>query len=188
MTTTVEPEVKWSQDQMVEVILNEPDDEAEKLSLLLELREDNRWFKRNRDLTYTPRTEEEIEQLEIQAQRIREREAQKERIQGWIQELEGPKNESEYWQEESRAKWLDQFEKILVQGHESPAWKEMAPLLGWGQVMSYSEERKLKSWLNQAGRNVNPTRLIVLRANGGNLFEKKDWLAVQDLSDQSLSG
>ena len=26
MTTTVEPEVKWSQDQMVEVILNEPDD------------------------------------------------------------------------------------------------------------------------------------------------------------------
>ncbi len=26
MTTTVEPEVKWSQDQMVEVTLNEPDD------------------------------------------------------------------------------------------------------------------------------------------------------------------
>ena len=25
MTTTVEPEVKWSQDQMVEVLLNEPD-------------------------------------------------------------------------------------------------------------------------------------------------------------------
>ena len=26
MTTTVEPEVKWSQDQMIEVTLNEPDD------------------------------------------------------------------------------------------------------------------------------------------------------------------
>ena len=26
MTTTTEPEVKWSQDQMVEVLLNEPDD------------------------------------------------------------------------------------------------------------------------------------------------------------------
>ncbi len=26
MTTTVEPEVNWSQDQMVEVLLNEPDD------------------------------------------------------------------------------------------------------------------------------------------------------------------
>ena len=26
MTTTVEPEVHWSQDQMIEVILNEPDD------------------------------------------------------------------------------------------------------------------------------------------------------------------
>ena len=26
MTTTVDPEVKWSQDQMVEVLLNEPDD------------------------------------------------------------------------------------------------------------------------------------------------------------------
>ena len=26
MTTTVEPEVRWSQDQMVEVLLNEPDD------------------------------------------------------------------------------------------------------------------------------------------------------------------
>ena len=26
MTTVVEPEVKWSQDQMVEVTLNEPDD------------------------------------------------------------------------------------------------------------------------------------------------------------------
>ena len=26
MTTTVEPEIKWSQDQMVEVLLNEPDD------------------------------------------------------------------------------------------------------------------------------------------------------------------
>ena len=26
MTTTVEPEVKWSQDQMVEVLLSEPDD------------------------------------------------------------------------------------------------------------------------------------------------------------------
>ena len=26
MTTTVEPEVSWSQDQMVEVLLNEPDD------------------------------------------------------------------------------------------------------------------------------------------------------------------
>ena len=61
--------------------LNDPDDAAEKLSLLLALREDNRWFKRNRDMTYTARTEEEIEQLEIQAQRIREREAQKERIQ-----------------------------------------------------------------------------------------------------------
>ena len=26
MTTTVEPTVQWSQDQMVEVLLNEPDD------------------------------------------------------------------------------------------------------------------------------------------------------------------
>ena len=26
MTTTVEPEVNWSQDQMVEIVLNEPDD------------------------------------------------------------------------------------------------------------------------------------------------------------------
>ena len=26
MTTTAEPEVKWSQDHMVEVTLNEPDD------------------------------------------------------------------------------------------------------------------------------------------------------------------
>jgi hypothetical protein len=26
MTTTVEPTVEWSQDQMVEIILNEPDD------------------------------------------------------------------------------------------------------------------------------------------------------------------
>ena len=26
MTTTVEPEVSWSQDQMVEVLLNAPDD------------------------------------------------------------------------------------------------------------------------------------------------------------------
>ena len=26
MTTTMEPTVQWSQDQMVEVLLNEPDD------------------------------------------------------------------------------------------------------------------------------------------------------------------
>ena len=71
----LEPGTSYTLDAIARDFLDEPEDECLKLSLMLSLRDDNRWFKRNRDLTYTPRNQEEIEQLEIQAQRVRKREA-----------------------------------------------------------------------------------------------------------------
>lgn len=182
----LEPGTSYTLDAIARDFLDEPEDECLKLSLMLSLRDDNRWFKRNRDLTYTPRNQEEIEQLEIQAQRVRKREALADQLQEWIQELEGPENDLERWKEESRSQWLEQLEQMLVQGHESPAWKELAPLLGWGQVMGYSEERRLKIWLKHAGRDVKPSRLIVLRAHGGHSFKNRNWMEVQDLVDPAF--
>ncbi len=152
-------------EEISEDFLDSTDDPLEMISLLLALREDSRWFKCNRNLSYTPRSPQELEQIDIQNAREQERTQKAEQLQAWIARLESNSQPSPVDLGGEAKTWLDSLLHILIHGHECRQWKDMAPLLGWGQVMGYAEERKLKLWMERAGRSVTPTLLILLRAN-----------------------
>ena len=176
----------YSLDEITRDFLEEPGDFREELALLFALRDDTLWFRHNRNLTYTPRTTSEVEQLEIQKARRQERLKNAERVQEWIHVLESDAVSEAFLEEEQVHEWLDLIEQLLVKGHESPQWKEYASLLGWGQIMSYSEERRLKQWLERAGRLMTPTRLYVLRANGRMEFSKEVETAAERLEPPAI--
>ena len=63
-------EVKeYTIDEIAADFLDDPNDSVCKLGLFVALREDEFWFKHNRNLTYTPRTADELEILRIQLAR-----------------------------------------------------------------------------------------------------------------------
>ena len=137
---------EYTIDEIAADFLDDPKDSVCKLGLFVALREDVFWFKHNRNLTYTPRTADELEVLRIQLARQKERQERADSIQEWIKQLE-----SGEWNEKSERTadqqlWLDQLLDILIKGAESQNWKEMSSHLEWGATIGYEEEKMLKNW------------------------------------------
>ena len=156
---------EYTIDEIAADFLDDPKDSVCKLGLFVALREDVFWFKHNRNLTYTPRTADELEVLRIQLARQKERQERADSIQEWIKQLE-----SGEWNEKSERTadqqlWLDQLLDILIKGAESQNWKEMSSHLEWGATIGYDEEKMLKNWFEKAGSAVSPSRLTLLRAD-----------------------
>ena len=123
---------EYTIDEIAADFLDDPKDSVCKLGLFVALREDVFWFKHNRNLTYTPRTADELEVLQIQLDRQKERQERADSIQEWIKQLESGK-----WNEKSERTadqqlWLDQLLDILIHGAESQNWKEISSYLEWG--------------------------------------------------------
>ena len=64
---------EYTIDEIAADFLDDPKDSICKLGLFMALREDLFWFKKNRNMSYTPRTSEELEILRIQLTRQKER-------------------------------------------------------------------------------------------------------------------
>ena len=164
MHSLLEAERDYSLDELASDFLDDPDNQISKLGLFLSLRDDHYWFKQNRNLTYTPRTTEELEVLQIQLARQHERQKRAENIQKWIHQLE-----SGLWNAETNISaeqniLLDQLLNLLAEGVESPFWKEFSSQLEWGNYLGLAEENSLKRWLASAGVPISPGRLTLLRA------------------------
>ena len=156
---------EYTIDEIAADFLDDPKDSVCKLGLFVALREDAFWFKHNRNLTYSPRTTDELEVLRIQLARQKERQERADSIQEWIKQLE-----SGEWNEKSERTadqqlWLDQLLDILIKGAESQHWKEMSSHLEWGATLGYDEEKIIKKWLEKAGSAISPSRLTLLRAD-----------------------
>ena len=156
---------EYTIDEIAADFLDDPKDSVCKLGLFVALREDVFWFKHNRNLTYTPRTADELEVLRIQLVRQKKRQESADSIHEWIKKIE-----SGEWNEISERTadqqlWLDQLLDILIKGTESQHWKEMSSLLEWGATLGYYEEKMLKNLLEKAGSAVTPSRLALLRAD-----------------------
>ncbi len=156
---------EYTLDEIAVDFLDDPTDSVCKLGMFMALREDSFWFKHNRNLTYTPRTEDELEALRIQLARQKERQQRANNIQQWINQLERGEWNSDSVISEEQQLWLDQLLNILIKASESPHWKEMSSLLDWGTTLGYNEEKSLKNWLAKAGSPVSPSRLTLLRAD-----------------------
>ncbi len=152
---------EYTLDEIAVDFLDDPTDSVCKLGMFMALREDSFWFKHNRNLTYTPRTEDELEALARQ----KERQQRANNIQQWINQLERGEWNSDSVISEEQQLWLDQLLNILIKASESPHWKEMSSLLDWGTTLGYNEEKSLKNWLAKAGSPVSPSRLTLLRAD-----------------------
>ena len=123
--------------------------------MFLALSEDIFWFKHNRNLTYTPRTADELEVLRIQLARQKERQERADSTQEWIKQLEAGE-----WNENSERTidqqlWLEQLLDILIKGSESQYWKEISSHLEWGATLGYDEEKMIKNWLIMQTRHTN---------------------------------
>jgi len=164
---------EYSIDEIAADFLDDSKDSVYKLGLFIALREDVFWFKHNRNLTYTPRTTEELEVLRIQLARQRERQERADSIQEWIKQIE-----SGEWNEKSERTadqqlWLDRLLDILIKGAESQHWKEMSSYLEWGATLGYDVEKLIKKWLEKAGSAVSSSRLTLLRADIRKKFPKE---------------
>jgi len=156
---------EYTIDEIAADFLDNPKDSVCKLGLFIALREDLFWFKHNRNLTYTPRTADELEVLRIQLIRQKERQERADSIQEWIKQLESGKWNEKSGRTADQQFWLDQLLDILIKGSESQHWKEMASLLEWATTLGYDEEKVLKNWLEKAGSAVSPSKLTLLRAD-----------------------
>ena len=151
---------EYTIDEIAADFLDDPKDSVCKLGLFVALREDVFWFKHNRNLTYTPRTADELEVLRIQLARQKERQERADSIQEWIKQLE-----SGEWNEKSERTadqqlWLDQLLDILIKSAESQHWKEMS------SYFEFSEDK-----LEIA---IHITDLSSLVTPGDKLFEEAE--------------
>ena len=64
---------EYTIDEIAKDFLEDPKDSICKLGLFMALREDLFWFKKNRNMSYTPRTSDELKILRIQLSRQKER-------------------------------------------------------------------------------------------------------------------
>ena len=156
---------EYTLEELAVDFLDKPENSVSKLGLFLALREDSFWFKHNRNLTYTPRTSEELALLEVQFARLQEQQKHAVNIQKWIKQLESGEWNANTKITAEQQNWLDQQLNLLIEGTESPYWKEMSTLLDWGTSFGIGEENSLKRWLAGAGTPVSTSRLTLLRAN-----------------------
>ncbi len=178
---------EYTIDEIAADFLEDPKDPICKLGLFMALREDLFWFKKNRNMSYTPRTSDELEILRIQLTRQKESQERYDTIQRWINLLE-----SREWNENSvrtadQQFWLDQLLDILVKGSESKHWKEMSSHLEWGATLGYDEEKIIKKWLEKAGSAVSPSRLTLLRADIRKNFSEEILSEVERLRNLPFS-
>ncbi|MFL2739742.1 MAG: ribonuclease catalytic domain-containing protein [bacterium] len=150
-----------------------------KLGLFLAMRADSFWFKHNRNLTYTPRTEEELGLLKVQLVRQKEVKDRAINVKSWIKQLEAGN-----WHKDSnisteQRQWLDQLLNILVDGTGSQYWAEISAILEWDSSIGISQENSLKRWLEIAGSPISTSRLTLLRANVRLNFSNKIYQDVE---------
>ncbi len=178
---------EYTIDEIAADFLEDPKDSICKLGLFMALREDLFWFKKNRNMSYTPRTSDELEILRIQLSRQKERQERSDTIQRWINLVE-----SGEWNENSERTadqqfWLDELLDILVKGSESQHWKEMSSHLEWDATLGYDEEKIIKKLLEKVGSAVTPSRLTLLRADIRNNFSEEILSEVERLRNFPLS-
>ena len=177
---------EYSLDELALDFLDDAEDTTCKLGLFLAMRADNFWFKHNRNLTYTPRTEEELDFLKLQLARQKELKDRELNIQVWIKNLE-----SGDWQADSeisneQRQWLHQLLNLLTEGTDSKYWKEMSILLDWGSSFGIGEENVIKSWLEKAGSLVSTSRLTLLRASVREHFSNEIYKEVERIQKITL--
>jgi len=172
MHSLLEEVREYSLDELSDNFLDDPKNSIEKLGLFMSLSEDFFWFKHNRNLTYTPRTHDELELLKIQLLSQKKIEEKREKVQNLIKQLE-----SEKWGEDTEISsenkdLLTQILNLLIKGTDSKYWKEMSLILKLGSSLDIVKENKLKKWLSQAGQPISYSKLIILRAEVKQFFSK----------------
>ncbi|MEZ7973407.1 MAG: RNB domain-containing ribonuclease [SAR324 cluster bacterium] len=170
---------EYSLEELAVDFLNDAEDTICKLGLFLAMREDSFWFKHNRNLTYTPRTEEELSLLKVQLARQKELKDRELNIQTWIKNLESGDWHADSEISTEQKQWLHQLLNLLTEGTDSQHWKEMSSLLNWGSSFGIGEENALKRWLEKAGSSVSTSRLTLLRASVREHFSNEIYQEVE---------
>ena len=186
MHSLLEDRREYSLEELAFDFLENPNDSVCKLGLFLALREDYFWFKHNRNFTYTPRTSAELELLQVQMEIQREREKRTIKIQSWIRNIESGSWNADLGITAEQQIWLDQLLSLLANGTDSPYWKELSSLLGWGTSIGLGEENSIKRWLAKAGNPVSASRLTLLRANVRERFTEEALAEVERVSNLPL--
>tara|TARA_B100000700_G_C15018521_1_gene844521 strand:+ start:441 stop:2423 length:1983 start_codon:yes stop_codon:yes gene_type:complete len=177
---------EYSLDELSENFLDDPKNSIHKLGLFFSLRDDLLWFKHNRNLTYTPRTKGEIRILKIQLLSQEKMQEKKSKIQKWIKQLDNGKWVKDSDLLDEKDNFINELLNLLIEGSNSKYWKEMSTILDFGSSFGINEEKKLKKWLKEAGSDVSPSRLILLRANVRENFEKTIYPEVERLKSMPL--
>ena len=156
---------EYSLEELAVYFLTHPEDPISKLGLFLAMREDSYWFKHNRNLTYTPRTEKELEIIKVQLSRQKEIKDRGLNIKKWIHEIENNNWDINSSSSVEQRQWFEKLLDILVDGTNSKYWKEISSYLEWGPSIGIQEEKIIKRWLKKAGSPVSHSRLTLLRAD-----------------------
>ncbi len=178
---------EYTLEELAADFLDDPNDSVCKLGLFLSLRTDSFWFKHNRNLTYTPRTDEELELMKMQLARQQELLERAVNIQKWIKQLESGEWNAEAEISEEQQNWLDQLLNLLTEGTDSPNWKEFSSLLDWGSTFGIGEENSIKRWLDNAGSPVSFSRLTLLRAHVREHFNAEIYSEVERVRKTPLA-
>lgn len=160
----LEPESALTLEELAELFLEEPQHPAQQLSLFLALQQDEDWFKRNRNNTYTPFSPEEQEQRRLQRERELAKQQREEEVRRWVDELEHGNWPPPAEQTAGQQAWVQQLRSLLTKGRESPDWKELSGLLGLGNAHEQADERQLRRLLAKAGSPVSWGELQLLKS------------------------
>ena len=160
----VEPGAELTLDEIAQDFLEEPEVLANQVALLLALQNTEDWFRRNRQNTYTPLTEEEQQQLHQRRERELARQQREANVRKWIEELELGKWPSPEAQTQSQQDWLEQLRSLIFFGRDSGYWKELAPWIGLGASHEQADEQQLRRLLQKAGQPVRWGELQLRKA------------------------
>ncbi len=177
---------EYSLDELSANFLDDPKNTIDKLGLFITLRENSFWFKHNRNLTYTPRTQEELALLKIQLLRQEKIEEKRNKIQEWIKQLESGEWNKDSAISSEQKDLLQQIQNLLIKGSDSKYWKELSLILNLGPSLDIIKENKLKKWIYNAGEALSFSKLRILRADVKDFFSKDIYAEVKRIKEAPL--
>lgn len=172
-------EQTYSLKELIEDFADDPENALQALAFLLSLSKDEFWFKSKR-LSYTPRSSKELKIIRTKQVREEKRQRTLKQIQDWVHKLD-----SEVFLDPQENKGLGnlvkQLESLLIQGLDSPYWKELSPVLNL-KNMELSTELRVLRWLKNAGHSISSSRLTLMRAGARAEFSESLHVAAQEIS------
>ena len=167
--------------QLADLFLDQPENLIEQLALFLTLEDNRVLFKKKAD-GYSPRSTQEVQQIQIREEKENEKKRYLAQISQWLAQIDSGEWNASTPCNEEQSVWIAQLESLLLYGKDSPFWDGFANTLHLNPNTPDSNENRIRTWLKNIGQPISWSRFLLLRAKVKETFSPQVLQEAENLS------